>query len=71
MTKYFIAGTVIYEDTDDCAEGVAVTLVSDGKSAKTTTDNYGSFEFDGLGADSYIVKMECTGYSSKTINHGS
>jgi Fe-S-cluster-containing dehydrogenase component len=68
MTKHFIAGAVIYEDTDDCAEGVSVTLITHNKSLNTTTDNYGNFEFDGLDAGKYTVKMGCAGYSSKTIS---
>jgi Fe-S-cluster-containing dehydrogenase component len=67
ITKYFIAGAVIYGDTDECAEGVTTTLIANGKSAKTTTNNYGIFEFDGLDAGRYAVKLEQAGYAPKTI----
>ncbi len=68
MTKHFIAGAVIYGDSDECAEGVAATLIANGKSVKTTTNNYGNFEFDGLDAGKYTVKLECAGYDSKTLD---
>jgi len=68
MTKHFIAGAVIYGDTDECAEGVTATLIANGKSVKTTTSNYGNFEFDGLDAGKYSVKLECAGYAPKTID---
>jgi len=68
MTKLFIAGAVIYGDSDECAEGVTATLIANGKSVKTTTNNYGNFEFDGLDAGKYSVKLECAGYAPKTID---
>ena len=68
MTRQFIAGAVIYGDTDECAEGVTATLIANGKSVKTTTNNYGNFEFDGLDAGKYSVKLECAGYAPKTID---
>lgn len=68
MTRHFIAGAVIYGDSDECAEGVTATLIANGKSVKTTTNNYGNFEFDGLDAGKYSVKLECAGYAPKTID---
>jgi Fe-S-cluster-containing dehydrogenase component len=68
ITKYFIAGAVVFGDTDECAEGVAVTLAVNGKSVKTMTNNYGNFEFDGLNAGKYRLKLECAGYAPKTKN---
>ncbi len=68
MTKHFIAGAVIYGDSDECAEGVTATLIANGKSARTTTNNYGNFEFDGLDAGKYSVKLECAGYAPKTLD---
>jgi NAD-dependent dihydropyrimidine dehydrogenase PreA subunit len=67
ITRYFIAGTVVFGDTDECAEGVTATLNSDGKPVKTTTNNYGDFEFDGLDAGKYKLNLEGAGYSPKTI----
>ncbi len=68
ITRYFIGGTVVFGDTDECAEGVKATLTADGKSVRTTTNNYGDFEFDGLDAGKYKLNLEFAGYASKTIN---
>jgi len=70
LPKTFIAGSVVYGDVDECAEGATVTLTdkSNGKSAKTTTNNFGDFEFDGLATGKYSVKIECAGYASKAID---
>jgi Fe-S-cluster-containing dehydrogenase component len=65
MTRYLIAGAVIFGDTDECAEGVTATLTANGKSVKTTTNNYGLFEFDGLDAGKYMLKLEHAGYVPK------
>lgn len=68
MTKYFIAGAVIYGDVDECAEGVTATLLdASGKSVKTKTNSYGNFDFDALSAGKYTVKLECAGYAPKTL----
>jgi Fe-S-cluster-containing dehydrogenase component len=70
LPKLLIAGSVVYGDVDECAEGVAVTLTnqSKGKSRKTLTNNFGDFELDGLGAGKYSVKFECKGCKAKTVN---
>ncbi|OGO22131.1 MAG: hypothetical protein A2144_00885 [Chloroflexi bacterium RBG_16_50_9] len=67
MTKYFIAGAVIFRDTGDCAEGVTATLNANGKSQKTMTNTYGNFEFDGFDSGLYSVDLFFTGYKKKTI----
>lgn len=48
LPRKFIAGTVAYDDTDECACGVEVTIGSGGKTQITTTNNFGDFEFEGL-----------------------
>ena len=70
LPKLFIAGSVVYGDVDECAEGVSVTLTdqSTGKSMETSTNNFGDFEFDGLGVGKHSVKLECEGYKAKTVN---
>ncbi len=70
VPKVFIAGSVVDGEVDECAEGVSVTLTnqSTGKSTKTSTNNFGDFEFDGLGAGKYSAKFECKGYKAKTVN---
>ncbi len=70
VPKLFIAGSVVYRDVDECAEGVSATLTeqSTGKSIETSTNNFGDFEFDGLGAGTYSVKFRCRGYATKTVH---
>ena len=71
MTKYFIAGNIAFKDTDECAEGVEVTLINEktGENKTTITDIFGSFEFDGLDPDTkYCVKLKHPGYTSKELH---
>ena len=70
VPKLFIAGSAVYSDVDECAEGVLATLTdeSTGKSSETSTDNFGGFEFDGLGAGMYTIKLKCKGYATKTVH---
>lgn len=66
LPKRFVAGTVIFGDTDECAENVSATLVA-GKSLKTVkTTNYGDFEFEGLEANKeFSVMLRHPGYVSR------
>jgi len=66
ITKHLIAGTVVFGDTNECAEGVTATLTANGKSVKTKTNNYGDFEFDGLDAGKYSVNFDCKGYAPQS-----
>lgn len=70
MTKLFIAGSAVFKDTDECAENVKATLEDKqtGETRTTFTTNYGDFEFDGLNVGKYSVKLECDGYTPKTID---
>jgi Fe-S-cluster-containing dehydrogenase component len=66
LPKRFIAGSVVFGDTDECAEGVKVTLVGEGEKKTVIADNYGDFEFEGLPADKvYRIKVEAPGYKSR------
>ncbi len=68
LPKRFVAGTVIFGDTDECAENVSVTLNGNGKSRTVKTNNYGDFEFEGLEADQkYSVTVEYPGYATRKI----
>jgi len=69
ITKNFIAGNVIFRDTDECAENVKVTLEDKetGETRITVTNNYGDFEFDGLNPGKYGGKLEYDGYKVETI----
>jgi Fe-S-cluster-containing dehydrogenase component len=65
----FIAGSVVFGDTDECAEGASVTLEGEGEKKTVNANNYGDFEFEGLPADkSYSVKVEATGYKSQKFS---
>ena len=68
VPKIFIAGSVVYGDKNECAEGATVTLTSNGKVTKTTANTFGDFMFDGLAVGKYSVKIECKGYATKTID---
>ena len=66
LPKRFVAGSVIFKDVDECAEGVKVTLLGEGDKKTVFTNNFGDFEFEGLPADkAYIVKVEAEGYKSQ------
>ena len=68
MDSLFVAGAVVFEDTDECAENVSVTLAG-GPGPKTTkTNNYGNFEFDGLSAGDYKLTFEIAGRAKKSID---
>ena len=63
LPKRFIAGSVVFGNTDECGEGARVTLQGKGEKRVTKADNYGDFEFEGLKADkAYGIKVECAGY---------
>jgi len=63
LPKRFIAGSVVFGDTDECGEGAKVTLQGKGEKRVAKADNYGDFEFDGLKEDrAYGVKVEGAGY---------
>jgi Fe-S-cluster-containing dehydrogenase component len=66
LPKRFVAGAVVFADTQECAEGVKVTLEGEGEKKTIMADNYGDFEFEGLPADkSYTVRVESPGYKSQ------
>lgn len=68
LPKRFIAGAVVFKDTDECAEGVNVTLTGEGEKKTIKTDNYGDFEFEGLATDkAYSVKIDAKGYKGQVF----
>lgn len=68
-TKNFIAGAVVLGDVNECAKGAAVTLSGPkGKKARTKTNAFGNFEFDGLEAGRYAVKIVTSGYKPRSLN---
>jgi len=65
----FIAGSAIFGDTDDCADGLEVTLSGNGaKEMKIATNTYGDFMFDGLAKGKYTLKFNSGGCHAKTID---
>jgi Fe-S-cluster-containing dehydrogenase component len=68
LPKKFVAGSVVFGDTDACVKGAKVTLTGDGKPLTKTTDTFGDFEFEGLPDNTdYTVKIEAEGYTSQEI----
>jgi len=64
----FIAGTVIYRDRDECADGVTVGLSRDGERQEVKTNAFGDFEFEGLADNSeYTIRITAGGYKEQTI----
>ncbi len=69
LPKKFIAGSVAYADTDECASGVVVTLSADGRRVTTSTDEFGDFEFEGLSDNrEYTVRLAADGYLACEVN---
>ena len=64
LPKPFVAGEIMVCDSEDCVEGVKVTLTSEcGCQMETTTDFFGDFEFKYLKKDAkYTIKAEAEGY---------
>jgi Fe-S-cluster-containing dehydrogenase component len=68
FAKAFIAGNVVFADTDECAEGAVVTVTAgraDGPVAgDATTSNYGDFYVDKLEPGrEYTVNVGAAGYA--------
>jgi Fe-S-cluster-containing dehydrogenase component len=68
LPKRFVAGSVIFSDSDECAEGVMVSIEGEGEKKTISTNNYGDFEFEGLASDkAYIVRLGAPGYKSQKV----
>ncbi len=68
LPKRFVAGTVVFGDSDECAENVSIALTAQGSKKTIKTNNYGDFEFEGLEADKkFTVKLEHPGYAPQEI----
>jgi Fe-S-cluster-containing dehydrogenase component len=68
VPKKFVAGTVVFADTDECAKDVTVTLTGNGDKFSVKTDGFGDFEFDGLDSNTdYSVLFEAHGYTSQKL----
>ena len=68
LPKRFIAGTVIFGDTEECAENVRATLAGQGNKRSVTTNRFGDFEFEGLEANQeFSVTLEHPGCAPQTL----
>ncbi|MDH4068658.1 MAG: carboxypeptidase-like regulatory domain-containing protein, partial [Dehalococcoidia bacterium] len=68
LPRKFIAGTIIYGDKDECAEGVTVALSNDGDRWVVKTNAFGDFEFEGLADNTeYTIIISAAGYEEQTI----
>ncbi len=66
LPKRFVAGAVVFGDSEECAEGIKVTLEGQGEKKTVLTDNYGDFEFEGLPPDKpYTVWVDAKGYKKR------
>lgn len=69
LPENFVAGAVVYGDTDECATGVEVMLEGDGSTTLVLTDGFGDFEFEGLPpAKDYTVKVAAEGYAAQQLH---
>ncbi|MBW1997253.1 MAG: carboxypeptidase regulatory-like domain-containing protein, partial [Deltaproteobacteria bacterium] len=69
--KCFIAGNVVLQDKDECAEGAKVTLSKGNKGIDAVeTNNYGDFKLDNLEENSgrYDLLVEYPGYREKKLS---
>ncbi len=64
--KVFASGSVAYKDTDECADGAAVTVLGNGAVlGEGVVNNYGEFVVDKLEPGrSYTVRISAVGYKS-------
>ncbi|MFC1908862.1 4Fe-4S dicluster domain-containing protein [Chloroflexota bacterium] len=66
LPKRSIAGSVVFEDKDECAEYVHVLLKADNREKVSITNNYGDFEFDGLPENTeYSISIKHPGYGAR------
>ena len=69
--RCFIAGSVVLQDKDACAEGAKVALTSEARNgiSVATTNNYGDFKLDEIEENSgrYTLQIEYPGYGKKAI----
>jgi Fe-S-cluster-containing dehydrogenase component len=62
-TKAFVGGTVVFGDTDECAEGVRAVVNRGGTAVgEAVSNNYGDFVVDKLEAGTYDLTLSAPGY---------
>ncbi len=69
--KCFVAGNVVLQDKDECAEGAKISLTGQslGEPRIATANNYGDFKIDNLEENSgaHELVIEYDGYLARTI----
>jgi hypothetical protein len=69
VPRKFVAGTVVFKETDRCADNITVTLKGEGVEQSYVTDAFGDFWFEGLESKSdYTVEIAQTGYEKISVN---
>lgn len=70
--KYFIAGSVVLKDVDECAEGAQIVLKDNSGKVLITAEanNYGDFKFDNIvtKAGKYSLEVEYPGYAKQEVS---
>jgi Fe-S-cluster-containing dehydrogenase component len=66
FTSAFLAGNVVFKDTDEVAENVKVTVKGNNHSLSAATNNYGDFKLDTLVPGTYTLTLEAPGYKSQS-----
>ena len=69
--RCFIAGNVVLQDKDECAEGAKVILRQGTKTLESVeTNNYGDFKIDNLEEKSgdYSLEIEYSGYVARKVD---
>jgi Fe-S-cluster-containing dehydrogenase component len=68
LPQRFIAGTVIFNDKDECVENAVITLTGAGLTRDVKSNNYGDFEFEDIPIDKkFTIKIEYPGYLEQVI----
>jgi Fe-S-cluster-containing dehydrogenase component len=68
MPKRFVAGSLVFADTDACAGGVPVTISGGGEERQATSNGFGDFEFEGLDKDTeYRLRISHPGYRDQEL----
>lgn len=65
VPRKFVAGTVVFKETDQCASGITVTLKGEDVKQSCVTDAFGDFWFEGLKTNEpFTVDISAAGYKS-------
>ena len=69
LPKNFVAGSVVFADTDECARESPSSSQGDGRQRPRKTDGFGDFEFEGLPDDKdYKLTVSAPGYVAQEFD---